>query len=174
MATGPKWSRGALEAINNMYVVRNGLLFEYYPFSVIDFTEKDKFIKFEISPGIISPGIAVVEGNFYDVSLDDLFRRRINVGKRHIHAADDNVGRRTSSKKSKESRVAKEDSDKSRFSEVFGDEVSEAADVAFEDQVDSLLQTILAKEGEEFEITGTTQSRRVNESSTVSDIFEAT
>lgn len=169
MSTGPKRSRGALEVENNYYVVRNGLLFEYYPFSVKPYSEKDKFIQFEISPGIKAPGVAILENNLYDVSLEDLFRRRINVGKRQVHRTDDNVGTTT---KTEESRRAKEDSNESGFGKLFGDEVSKVADMAWENQVESLLQVISTQEGEEFEITGTTQSGRTDAGSTIPHTIE--
>lgn len=176
MSTGPKWSRGALELINNTYVVRNNLLFEYYPISVKPYTEKDTFIRLEISPGTMSEGIAVIDDNFYDVSLQDLLRRRINVHKRRIQDdLFDSANTVTRNRrKHKEKAESSSDSNQQGFSGLFGDEIGEAADVAWEDQVQSLLQTFYTEEGEEFEITGTTQSRRSDESSAVEDILSNT
>lgn len=173
MTTGPKWSRGALDLIDNTYVVRNNLLYEYYPVSVYPYKETDPFIKLEVSPGVMSPGTIVLDGKAFDVSLEDLLRRRINVKKQRLHATGDNIdGTDKSNGENKEPGKVKVHSDKQGLVDLFGDEVSEAADMAFENQVNSLLQVLHSQEGEEFEITNTTQSRRVDESGAVSNPLE--
>jgi hypothetical protein len=173
MATGPKWSRGALDLINNTYVVRNSLLYEYYPISVLPYKDTDPFIKLEVSPGVISEGVAVFGGKAYDVSVSDLFRRRINVRKQRLSTPDDNVGETGKSNgESKERREVQDHTNEQRLSDLFGDEVSEVADMAWENQVDSLLQTFHSQEGEEFEITSTTQSGRVDEGGAVPNTLE--
>ena len=175
MSTGPKWSRGALDLINNTYVVRNGLLYEYYPISVYSYKDTDIFIKLELSPGVMSSGVAIIDGKIYDVDLRDLFRRRINVKKQRLHATDVNVGDRgKSSKENEKPKHVKDYSDQQRLSELFGDEISQAADLAWEDQIDSLLQAVHAQEGEEFEVTNPTQSGRVDEGSAVPHLLENT
>lgn len=157
MSTGPRWSRGALDLINNTYVVRNNLLYEYYPISVLPYKDTDSFLKLEISPGVISSGVAIVDDKVYDVSLEDLYRRRINVKKQRLSTPDVNVGGTDESNgTSKGHGKVKSNTDQQGLSDLFGDEVSEAADVAWEDQVDSLLQVFHSQEGEEFEITSTT------------------
>lgn len=171
MADGPMWSRGALDVVNNTYVVRNGLLYEYYPIACKPRKPEDKFIKLEISPGIIAPGIAIVGKQLYDVSVDDLFRRRINVSKRHT-TIDANVGRTVRTKKTKSIAEPKTSADEQGSSTNIRNEISEVTDMAWQNQVDSLLQVISAKEGEEFEITGTSQSGRLDASHSISDIFE--
>jgi hypothetical protein len=166
--TGPKWSRGSLDVINNTFVVQNGMIYEYYPISVKPYDKDDKFIELEISPGIRSPGKAIIAKNVYDVSLADLERRRINVSKR----INEEVGRNTSDTASKaKSSKPKASNNEQRSVPVSGRELTKAADVAWEDQVESLLETFYSKEGEEFEITGSAQSRQVDEDSAVSGIF---
>lgn len=172
MTTGPKWSRGALDLVNNTYVVRNNLLYEYYPISTYPYKEGDSFIRLETSPGVMVAGIAIVDNDFYDVSIPDLLRRRINVKNKRLYASDDNVGTSESTESSKRVRKLKKHPDKQGLSDLFGDEVSEAADLAFEDQVNTLLQAFHSQEGEEFEITSTTQSRRADESGAVSNLLE--
>lgn len=61
MIAGPKSTRSTLDVVNNTYVVRNGLLYEYYPISTKESKPGDRFIKLEISPGVITPGIAIVD-----------------------------------------------------------------------------------------------------------------
>lgn len=174
MTTGPKWSRGALDLINNTYVVRNNLLYEYYPISVYPYNDSDPFIRLETSPGIMTAGVAIVDNTVYDVSLADILRRRINVKNKRLYATGDNsdAANKSNGKQSKESRKAKNDSNQQGLSELFGDEISEAADLAFEDQVDTLLQALHSQEGEEFEITSTTQSRRVDAGGAVPNLLE--
>lgn len=174
MTTGPKWSRGALEIVNNTYVVRNDLLFEYYSISALPYTEKDSFIRLEISPGIVSEGIAIIDDEMYDVSLHDLLRRRINVGKRRVNEelfGGDNTSTGDKPKKHKHRRRSATNPNEQGLSGLFGDEVGEAADMAWENQVNTLLQIISTEEGEEFEITGSSQSGRTYEGSTVQDIL---
>lgn len=167
--TGPKWSRGSLDVINNTFVVQNGLIYEYYPISVKPFKPDAKFIELEVSPGIRSPGKIIVGKKVYDISLADLERRRINVSKRIIE--DD--GRSTSNDPSKgKSSKSKAISNKQRSIEVSGSKFTKAADLAWEDQIDSLLETFYSKEGEEFEIKSSSQSGQVDEDSSIPGIFE--
>lgn len=149
----PKMTRAALDVINNTYVIRNGLLYEYYSISCVPHTDSDKFIRFLISPGVMGPGIAIVNKKLYDVSLDDLFRRRINVAKQHGRAADANVSKPIPAKKTENSSESKSDSDQQGVSSLFGSEVDQVANLAWENQVNALLETLSAEEGEEFEIT---------------------
>jgi hypothetical protein len=174
MATDePKWTRAALDVINNTYVVKKDLLYEYYPIECVPFSEGDKFIKLIKSPVVIAEGIAIVNRQLYAVSVGDLFRRKINVAKRQsTSTTDDNVGERVTTKKSKSSTKPKANSKQPKLSPLFGIEVSEAADLAWDDQVQTLLQTIHTEEGEELEIESPSQSRQSDESSSVSDMFE--
>lgn len=173
MTNEPKWTRATLDVINNTYVVRNGLLYEYYPISCFAYSSEDKFIKLEISPGVMVSGIAILAKQLYDVSLEDLFRRRINVSKRHGRTTDDNVGRSSTVQKSKSPKL-QTNPEQSGLGSLFGGEVDQAANMAWKDQVNTLLEAISTEEGEEFEITGSTQPRQFNESSSVQDLFEDT
>lgn len=167
--TGPKWSRGTLDVINNTFVVRNGLIYEYYPISVRPYKAGSNFIEFETSPGIVSDGIAIVGKKLYKVTVADLFRRKINVNKR-----EDTDDRSSTSKSATKAKSAKSKtiSNKQGSIEAFGSDVSKTADLAWEDQIDTLLETFYTKEGEEVEITGSTQSRSVDEDSSIPNIFE--
>lgn len=167
--TGPKWSRGSLDVINNTFVVQNGLIYEYYPISVKPFKPDAKFIELEMSPGIRSPGKIIVSKRIYEVSLADLERRRINVGKRIIE--DDGRSTSNNSPKGKSSK-SKATSNKQGSSEMFGGDLTKTADLAWENQIDSLLETFYSKEGEEFEIKSSSQSGQADEDSSVSSIFE--
>lgn len=175
MTTGPKSTRSTLDVVNNTYVVRNGLLYEYYPISVLQGKDSAKFMRLGISPGVMSPGIAIVDKELYDVSVDDLFRRRINVANRHQRSNVDATVNKSDvpAKKGKNTSKTQGDPNKQGSSKVFGIEVSKAADVAWENQTDALLQAIFAKEGEEFEITGSSQSGQSDEGSSASDMFNA-
>lgn len=171
---GPKWTRGALDVINNTYVVQNGLLFEYYPISCVPHADSDKFIKLQISPGVMVPGIAIVGKKLYDMSLEDLFRRRINVAKRHGRTDDANVVKSSPAKKTEDSTKLSTDSNESTLGKLFGGEIDKVADLAWQNEIDTLLQTFYEEEGEEFEVTSSSQSRQPDEGSAVSNLFEDT
>jgi hypothetical protein len=158
--TGPKWSRGSLDVINNTYVVQNGLIYEYYPISVKPFAPDASFIELEMSPGVRSPGKIILGKKVYDVSLADLERRRINVGKRITEDAGSNTSNNASKGKSSKSKAT---SNKQGSSEMFGGNLTKTADLAWENQIDSLLETFYSKEGEEFEIKSSSQSRQADE-----------
>lgn len=153
--TGPKWSRGTLDVINNTFVVRNGLLFEYYPIAVRPYGKDDKFLQLEISPGIRSQGIACIAKKLYKVTLEDLERRRINVSKRE---GGDTARSTTSSTTSKgKSPKLKAVGNKQGSSKILGSNFSKAIDVAWENQIDSLLQNIAAKAGGQWEVSDNSQ-----------------
>src|SRR4051812_9960913 len=108
----PKWTRAVLDVINNTYVVKKDLLYEYYPIECAPLATGDKFIKLIKSPVVIAEGIAIVGRQQYAVSVGDLLRRRINVARRQSGSTtDDNIGERvTATKKSKSGTGAKADS----------------------------------------------------------------
>jgi hypothetical protein len=176
MTTGPKLSRGTLDIINNTYVVRNGMMYEYYPIICTKPKEQDKFFDIEISPGIMAEGIAIIDRRMYNVSLRDLQRRRINVG--NLRTLDNGKRKGTKGISTESgSKTIKEDNsepgrNEQRLGEIVGDKVGKVADMAWQNQVDSLLETLHTEEGEEFEVTGTTQSRQADENSPIPDIFE--
>jgi len=173
MASEPKWTRSALDRINNTSVVRNNLLYEYYPIECEPFKEGDKFIKLKLSPGKISDGIIIVGKELYDVSVRDLYRRRINVAKRHAASVDVNVDEPAKRRNPRNTRSIP-DTVESRPSELFGSEVSEAADLAWEDQVQTLLYTLHSEEGQELEVSSTSRPRQPDENGAVQDLFSPT
>jgi hypothetical protein len=172
---GPQSSRSHLEIRNNSYVVQNGFLFEYYPL-VCNKTQRGNFIDIEISPGVMAAGVAILDQKLYDVSLEDLLRRRINVRKQRVtdERKHKRVGKSSSVPKPKmeSESIVSPTVDESGTSKAIGDQVSKAADVAWQDQVDTLLETLHSQEGEEFEVTGSTQSRSLDPDSSIPDIFE--
>lgn len=173
MDTGPKLTRGSLDLVNNTYVVQNGLLFEYYSISTEPFAVGDKFIKFEISPATMAPGVAIVGKKMYDVPLRDLVRRRIDVSR--LRRTESNSDESTDSNPAKQTRrkgIIKLNSNESGSGTISGDEISKVADLAWENQVDSLLEIIHSKEGEEIEVTSSTQSGQIDEDCSIPDIFE--
>jgi hypothetical protein len=173
MTTGPKLSRGTFDIINNTYVIRNGFLYDYYPIVCNKVKPNNNFIDIEISPGIMAEGIAIIDRKAYDVSLRDLQRRIIDVRKVRttVDSRKQKVNTTETNTKPSTSIVQSSENEQGPGSTV-GNKVGKIADVAWQKQVDTLLETLHSEEGEEFEVTGTTQSGSINEDSSVSNIFE--
>jgi hypothetical protein len=147
MTVAPKTSRSTLDLLNNMYVVKNGLVYDYYSISVKPGVH-GKFMFFDVSPAIIQPGIAIVGKAMYDVSLPDLLRRKINVGNRRQPAVIKPIeptSKTTISSGDTKTSDPIQCKDESRTGIFVGDEESEAVDLAWEEQVGTLLEAVHPK-----------------------------
>lgn len=166
--SGPKWSRGTLDLVNNTYVVRNGLIYDYYPISVLPLREGSHFYEIDISPGVQAQGIAIIDKTMYEVPLRDLLRRHIDVRKKQstVNAVVNPRTRREATVQT-DIRAVQSDPDEFRPSDFAGDEISKDANLAWEDQISTLLQTIHSEEGEEFEIASSSQSGSTNADSPI-------
>lgn len=178
MAVEPKYSRSTMDVLNNYYVVQNGLLFDYYPISTKP-ERNGKFIFLDVSPPVWKSGVAIIDRIQYDVSVQDIIRRRVNVSKSKqlTRSATNNTSTSSSSfpgdgKKAGESNIGSGGS--SPLGEVqhpnqlgvddsIGDEERQAVDLAWDQQVGTLLQTLHSEKGE-WEIASAPQSRRANSS----------
>jgi hypothetical protein len=174
--SGPIQVRSSLDIKNNTYVVQNGFLFEYYPL-VCKKTQRGNFLDIEISPGVLAEGVAMIDKKLYDVSLKDLVRRRIDVRKQRISEEPVREPRRRTRAKANDTvlttaSIVQLSADQQRPSSLDSDQVAQAADLAWQDQVGTLLETLHQKEGEEFEVTSATQSRQNYEDCSISSIFE--
>jgi len=171
--SGPKWSRGTLDLVNNTFVVRNGLIYDYYPISVLPKREESHFYEIDISPGVQAPGTAIIGKTMYDVSIRDLLRRHIDVRKKQ---STDSTTKQTRTGRQAtvqtDIRAVQSDPDEFRPSDFAGNEIGKDADMAWEDQVGTLLQTLHSEEGEEFEITSSPQSGSTDEDSPIQNSHE--
>lgn len=165
----PKWSRATLDVINNTFAVPNGLLFDYYPISCHKNKMIGPYLKIVLSPGIMAEGFAIINKTVYSVSLRDLQRRRINVNNERTEYASSTAIRKP--KESKPTAESTNPADEQGPFDLSRDQVGQAANVAWEDEINSLFQTLYSKEGEEWEIESAPQSRSVDEDSAASAIF---
>ena len=155
MQIAPKLTRSTLDLINNTYVVQNGMMYDYYPISIKDGEATGNYLQIDISPGVKAPGFVTYKKSMYEVPIRDLVRRRIDV--RRVITKDNTREKAPRPAADKLPHIAREDGvqlnpEQLAASDLIGDEVSKAADMAWEDQVNALLTTLHTEEGEEFEI----------------------
>lgn len=70
----PKAFSSTLDPKNNKYVVKTGLIYNYFDIKVAPAAETDGIIRFEKTPPVLVEGIAVVGKKFYKVTPQDLLR----------------------------------------------------------------------------------------------------
>ena len=171
-ANVPKMSLPTLEVRKNYYVVPDGRQFHYFPIKVIDDANRP-IIRFEKRPPVVMEGIGIVGKKLYWVPVQDLTRgiirrfREITPAKRARDGSSGNTAiTRTSTGPSGENpAVNRSDVDltssdriQRRSSTDPGLEINQAADVAWEEQIDTLLSLLSEKEGGEWELSGPAQS----------------
>jgi hypothetical protein len=161
----PKLSTRTFELKNNYYVVTNGQVFSYYAIKVFPSDENSPLIRLEKSPPVILEGLAIVNKKAYKVTVGDLLRRVIRKSREiQLEALNGRSSKRTTTTtttsntkdgsdavigvNSSETVQHKNESGTISETEV---EISEVADLAWEEQVGSLLDIILKKEGIEGE-----------------------
>lgn len=137
----PKDSRPTLEYTKDTFVVRNGLLFDYYPMKA-SVLIPDKIFNIIVSPPILTDGYACLGKEIYEVSKQDLMKRKVYVSKQYS-----NRGSSTQPEQSVPN-PPKQELDNSS-----GIEIDEDANLAWENQIDSLLQNLTAKTGEHWEVS---------------------
>ena len=134
-----------------MFVVQNGLLFDYYPVKVGPHS-LSIFLSIEVSPPVLTDGFICYQRKIYKVSANDLLRRRINVKNEQSVETTDTKREKAKSTNSRTDSVP--DNRTQRADEFVEHEKSEDINLAFKNQIDSLLHAYSSKEGEEWEITG--------------------
>jgi hypothetical protein len=166
----PKMSYTTLEIKKNYYVIPDGEKFHYFPIKIKDEKTTRPIFRFEKSPPVIMEGIAIIDSKLYHVPVQDLLRGIIRKSK-EIQPAN-----RVSENGSSNTTIISHSGTtsptaKSTFG-VVGDlnganlqysnesatvdpttlEINSAANLAWTDQIDSLLSFISEKEGCEWEI----------------------
>jgi hypothetical protein len=155
----PKLITAELTVKDNYYVVKTGLLYNYYPIKVKTFTETDSIIRFEKSPPVLVEGIAIVGKKPYRVTPQDLMRQIIRKSREVAVPKRDKVNGKSGKAESNNVVVPEtiQHSDKSAASREAEMEECQVADAAWEEQIGALFDFIAAKEGE-FEISEDPQS----------------
>lgn len=150
----PKMSSPTLDIKNNYYLVKTGLLYNYYPIKVKPFTEDDNIIWFEKTPPVLMEGIVIVGKKPYHVTTQDLMRGVIRKSRAVAVAKREKVDGKSESVTSiKSLRQTLQHPDEQRVSREASVEILEDANAAWEEQIGALLDSFAAKEGDEYEIS---------------------
>lgn len=174
----PKMSTTTLELKKNFYVVHDGTHFHYFPVKIQESGDAP-ILRFEKSPPILMEGVVIVgqpkstKCRVYRVPVNDLIRGVIRKSREikptnRVSANDGSEGSNTNDNSvvtqeaDKSSRGLGESvvhaANKSGALEAAEMEISKAADIAWEDQIGTLLHHISSQEGAEWEIAGDSQS----------------
>jgi len=174
----PKMSIPTLEVRRNYYVIPDGEQYHYFPIKVID--DDRPFFRFEKAPPVLMEGIALIGGvrrktKLYRVPIQDLMRgiirksREINPANRvtangssgtatnQPGTYDTSEGAYTPPGRAGVDAIVQH-SQQQGPQDGPEMEVSEAADLAWTEQIDALLGFISEKEGVEWEIADPAQS----------------
>lgn len=138
----PKLTSPNLTCVKDTYVVQNGLLFDYYPIKTKPLI-LDKVYSIEQSPPVILDGFVCIGKELYRVSADDIMKRKVYGNKRYS-AADTTTDTSTKSVSNRP---------KQKSDDSIGFEIDQNADLAWQNQIDSLLQNITSKTGESWEVS---------------------
>lgn len=150
----PKYVKSELEFLENMFIIRyqsevitgadetgnpstrsNEILWRYYPVKVST-ERKGNFYKLTVSPPFISEGFVYLDNKLIHVTVGDLIRGQINVT-RVVETRNINPTRRDQPEAT--ARRVKEDPNKLGSGQLFESEISQAADMAFQNQIETLL-----------------------------------
>lgn len=179
----PKMSKTTLEIRKNYYVVPDGDLFHYFPLKVVDENTERPIFRIEKSPSVLMEGIAILGKRLYRVPVQDLMRGVIRKS-REIQPANrvnsnGSTGNTTNpatlpgtgngAVSNPTGSAVSADNNQHGTSSDVDLEVCEAADLAWEEQIQSLLSFISEKEGGEWQVENPAQSRRVDESNAIQD-----
>lgn len=164
-------SSSTLEIKNNFYVVKSGLLFNYFPIKIVDTEADAPLFRFEKTPPVIMEGVAIIGKKLYHATPADLLRgvirksREIAIAKREgINGKSESksVGSTGSGGSSEgisgnivgdvDVREAIQHPDEQRAGAKTELEIGKAADAAWQEQIGTLLDYLSEEEGIEWEV----------------------
>lgn len=168
----PKMSFPTLEIRKNYYVITEQGQYHYFPIKVMDDKSERPIFVLEKAPPVLIEGIAIIGSRLFRVRIQDLMRgvirksREIKPANRVQTNGSDGTASNTNSSNATGSQGS--GADAGRGSNESGVqrsverstptavevEVGEAADLAWTEQIDSLLHHLSEKEGVEWEIAG--------------------
>lgn len=169
LQNAPKMSSEIFEMKNNYYVVTDGVMFNYYPIKVVLDDETSPIIRIEKSPPVLLEGLAVINRQVFKVTLQDLHRRIIRKSRKYnLEVLNGTTSTSSSTDTGTENGIITiatniiestvQHTDESAVSSDPEVEIGSAADLAWEEQIRTLLSTLSTKEGfggEEWEISST-------------------
>lgn len=141
---GPKESLTTLEPVVGTYAIQNGVLYDYYP---IKFGEvKGDFVSLQRCPPILAEGYVTYQKKLYKVTLKDLLRSRVNVGvgPYSVPTTNNVAGAAITAAAAPSSPTPglQVTAGQPELDPITGVQVTQAADVAWKEQVDSLLYSV--------------------------------
>lgn len=158
----PKLSESFLRPMKNTFACRseNGLLYDYYPI-VVKPGPSENLLLFVKAPPVIKDGVVTLNKEQYQVTIQDILRGRIRVATKLTTATNARNSRTTtpSTAGPRPGGTGNPISNNEQYGadDTLGIEVDKAADMAWEEQVGTLLSTVYSKEGR-WEVERTPQS----------------
>lgn len=156
----PKLTESFLRPMKNTFACRsdNGLLYDYYSISVKPGPSENLLI-FVKAPPVVKEGVVTLNKEQYQVTVQDILRGRIRVANKFTAATTARNSRISASSIAEPrpggSSNAVPNNEQHGANDAPWYEVDKAADVAWEEQVGTLLSTVYSKEGQ-WEIERTT------------------
>jgi hypothetical protein len=163
---------------NNYFIVKEGEKYHYHKITVVDIDTPAAFFRLEKHPPVFCDGIVVIKKKLYRLPMADILRGVVRKSREITLkvTSDESKSRRSAGKPIGTNDIvvltgneAFQHPNESAVSDDFEDEVSQQADVYWEEQVDSLLHSIYTEEGGEWEISNPTQSGPAHEGSAIQD-----
>jgi hypothetical protein len=148
----PKMSSLSFEIKNNYYVVKTGLLYNYYPIKVKAGTPEDSIIRFEKTPPVLVEGIAIIDKRPYHVPVRDLMRLVIRRSREIVVAKREKVNGKATISTSAVCETVQSTNER-RIGGETEMEIVQAADTAWSEQIGALLDSFSEKEGGEWEVS---------------------
>jgi hypothetical protein len=166
----PKESKSTLEPMPHTFAVENGLVYDYYPIKLG--LRLGDYIAIQKLPPVMKEGFVTYQKRLYKVTFRDFFRSRVNVGQPAYTPARNDDGASTSrstivdpSPSSDVAATPASVGDQQGSESTFGLQINQAADLAWEDQIRTLL--FVDDPQEEWIIETAPQSGQSHESSPV-------
>lgn len=78
----PKYTRATIDKVNDTFIVKDGLFYNYYPIKV-SIMIPGKVLKIDVSPPLIADGYIVFKKKIYQVNKKDILRRKFHVSREH-------------------------------------------------------------------------------------------
>ncbi len=135
----PTVTKGVLEPTTSTLAVRNGDVYDYYRIKAGD--PRGDFVDLLKLPPVLMEGYVTYKGKLYPFSLRDFFRRRVNVGQSAYRPATSADATDDTSSSGDPIAVVTEtitNPDQSGASNAFGLQEHEAANLAWQEQIDAL------------------------------------
>lgn len=141
----PRATRETLDKVTNTYAVKVGEQWSYYTIRFGEPIVHGKYVQITKMPPVIAEGIVTYKKKHYRVTFEDFFRSRVNVQYEFIESrnasSQSDIGTGTDPGSAVPAPIRVVDKFQSGIGELIGDEDSQAADLAWDEQIRTLLYT---------------------------------